>query len=72
MGSGFLREEMKCSDLDSGDSSTALHTDDESLRCTFYRVNFMMCELDSNLNIVIDRGFFFFFFKNSHKKHILS
>ena len=40
--------------------------------CTFYRVNFMICELDSNLKIVIDRGFFFFFFKNSHKKHILS
>lgn len=71
VGSGFLCEEMKCSDLDSGDRCTALHTDDESLSCTFYRVNFMMCELDSNLNIVIDRGFFFFF-KNSHKKHILS
>ena len=71
VGSGFLCEEMKCSDLDSHDSSTALHTDDESLSCTFYTVNFMICELDSNLKIVIDRGFFFFF-KNSHKKHILS
>ena len=70
VGSGFLCEEMKCSDLDSGDRCTALHTDDESLSCTFYRVNFMICELDSNLNIVIDKGFFFF--KNSHKKHILS
>ena len=30
VGSGFLCEEMKCSDLDSGDSGTALHTDDES------------------------------------------
>ena len=69
MGSGFLCEEMKCSDLDSGDSDTALLC--ESLSCTFYRVNFMMCELDSNLNIVIDRGFCFFF-KNLHKKHILS
>ena len=72
VGSGFLCEEMKCSDLDSHGSSTALHTDDESLSCTFYTVNFMICELDSNLKIVIDRGFFFFFFKNSHKKHILS
>ena len=53
-------EEMKCSDLDSGDSSKALHTDDESLRCTFYRVNFMICELDSNLRIVVDRGLVFF------------
>ena len=53
-------EEMKCSDLDSGDSGTALHTDDESLSCTFYGVNFMICELDSNLNIVIDKGLFFF------------
>ena len=56
VGSGFLCEEMKCSDLDSHDSSTALHTDDESLSCTFYRVNFMICELDSNLNIVIEIG----------------
>ena len=61
MGSGFLCEEMKCSDLDSHESSTALHTDDESLSCTFYRVNFMICELDSNLNIVIDRGLVFGF-----------
>jgi len=65
VGSGFLCEEMKCSDLDSGDKCTALHTDDELLSCTFYRINFMIRELDSNLNIVIDRGFFFFF-KNSH------
>ena len=62
VGSGFLCEEMKCSDLDSHDSSTALHTDDESLSCTFYTVNFI-CELDSNLKIVIDRGFFFFFLR---------
>ena len=60
VGSGFLCEEMKCSDLDSHESSTALHTDDESLSCTFYRVNFMICELDSNLRIVIDRGLGFF------------
>ena len=60
VGNGFLCEETKCSDLDSGDSDTALHTDDESLSCTFYRVNFMICELDSNLKIVIDREFFFF------------
>ena len=71
MGSGFLCEEMKCSDLDSHDSSTALHTDDESLSCTFYRVNFMMCELDSNLRIVIYRGlvFFFFFFFKIHTRN---
>ena len=72
VGSGFLCEETKCSDIDSGDRCTALHTDDESLSCTFYRVNFMICELDSNLKIVIDRGLVCFFFKNSHKKHILS
>ena len=30
MGSGFLCEEMKCSDLDSGDRCTALQRDDES------------------------------------------
>ena len=70
VGSGFLCEEMKCSDLDSGDRCTALHTDDESLSCTFYRVNFMIWELDSNLKIVIDRGLVFL--KNSHKKDILS
>ena len=71
MGNGFLCEEMKCSDLDSGDSDTALQTDDESLSCTFYRVNFMICELDSNLNIVIDRGlvFFFFFFLKIHTRN---
>ena len=57
VGNGFLCEEMKCSDLDSGDSDTALLC--ESLSCTFYRVNFMICELDSNLKIVIDREFFF-------------
>ena len=38
--------------------------------CTFYRVNFMIWELDSNLKIVIDKGLLFL--KNSHKKHILS
>ena len=59
VGNGFLCEEMKCSDLDSGDSDTALLC--ESLSCTFYRVNFMICELDSNLNIVIDRGLVFGF-----------
>ena len=48
VGSGFLCEEMKCSDLDSHGSSTALHTDDESLSCTCYRVNFMICELYLN------------------------
>ena len=30
VGSGFLCEEMKCSDLDSVDSGTALQRDDES------------------------------------------
>ena len=68
VGNGFLCEETKCSDLDSGDSDTALLC--ESLSCTFYRVNFMICELDSNLKIVIDIEFFFF--KNSHKKQVLS
>ena len=58
VGNGFLCEEMKCSDLDSGDSDTALLC--ESLSCTFYRVNFMICELDSNLRIVVDRGLVFF------------
>ena len=60
MGSGFLCEEMKCSDLDSHGSSTALHTDDESLSCTFYTVNFMIRELDSNVKIVIDKALVFF------------
>ena len=52
-------------------SGTTLHTDDESLSCTYYRVNVMIWELDSNLKIVIDKGLVFFF-KNSYKKHILS
>lgn len=60
VGSGFLCEEMKCSDLDSGDRCTALHTDDELLSCTFYRINFMIRELDSNVKIVIDKALVFF------------
>ena len=59
MGGGILREEVKCSDLESGDGCTSLQTDDESLSCTFYRVDFMTCELDSDLKIVIDKGLFF-------------
>lgn len=59
MGSGFLCEEMKCSDLDRGDSCATLQTDDKSLSCTFYKVNFMICELDANLKIMIDKGFSF-------------
>ena len=41
-------------------SGTTLHTDDESLSCTYYRVNVMIWELDSNLKIVIDKGLGFF------------
>ena len=59
MGGGILREEVKCSDLESGDGCTSLQTDDESLSCTFYRVDFMTCELDSNLKIAVDKGLVF-------------
>ena len=59
MGGGFLWEEVKCSDLESGDGCTTLQTDDESLSCTFYRVDFMTCELDSNLKIPVDKGLVF-------------
>ena len=59
MGGGFLREEVKCSDLESGDGCTTLQTDDKSLSCTFYRVDFMTCELDSNLKIPVDKGVVF-------------
>ena len=59
MGGGFLCEEVKCSDLESGDGCTSLQTDDESLSCTFYRVYFMTCKLDSNLKIAVDKGLVF-------------
>lgn len=48
MGGGFLCEEVKCSE-----------TDDKPLSCTFYRVDFIICELDSDLKIVIDKGVVF-------------
>ena len=59
MGGGFLREEMKCSDLESGDGCTTLQTDDKPLSCTFYRADFIICELDSNLRIEIAKGVVF-------------
>ena len=52
-GGGFLCEEVKCSDLESGDGCTTLQTDDEPLSCTFYRADFIICELDSDLRIEI-------------------
>ena len=59
MGGGFLWEEVKCSDLESGDGCTTLQTDDKPLSCTFYRVDFMTCKLDSNLKIAVDKGLVF-------------
>ena len=59
MGGGILREEVKCSDLESGDGCTSLQTDDESLSCTFYRVDFMTCELDSSLKLRLIKEWFF-------------